>query len=199
MERRAISWVLILAVLVSFLNQRTVVSFAEGVEQKNQIKTDKVEMADTVTTLSIYYDDHIDIRGKKVDILDAGNPSSFQVGYGVEEQTPDPAVLCLEDDTLVAVGVGTAKVKIDGEIYEVEVTAAPISLLLLSGQSNMQGVNGNPSQSVICPIGQVYASFADGRILNRYTAEYLAPSALVLCQDLAQNKMRKTHRDEATA
>ena len=89
--------------------------------------------------MSMRYDDRMDMSGKTVEIIDAGEPTSYQVGYGVEENTQrDTAVVTLEGNTLIATGIGTALVEIDGGTYEVTVTAAPISLLLLAGQSNMQ-------------------------------------------------------------
>ena len=146
---------------------------AEAFADENKSEDDRKS-----TTLTMRYDDALDISGKTVKIIDRGKPSSFRVGYDVEEKIPDKAVIRKEGNKLIAAGVGTAKIDMDGDLYEVTVTAAPISLLLLSGQSNMQGVNGNPGQSIVCPDGQVYASFADGRLLNQYTAEYLAPSSL---------------------
>ena len=133
--------------------------------------------------LSLRYDDHYDVSGKTVEIVDAGTPTSYQVGYGVAEGTMDTAVVTLEGDTLVAAGIGTAMVRIDGVLYEVTVTAAPISLLLLIGQSNMRGSEGNADQSIVCPDGMVYATFGDDRgdsegIMNTANAAQFAASAL---------------------
>ncbi len=141
---------------------------------------DVVEAAETAfpKELTMLYDDRMNLAGKEVEILDAGIPDSYQVGYGVEKGTPDEAVLCLKEDTLVATGTGTAKIKVDGEACSVIVTAAPISLFLLIGQSNMEGMEGEPEQSIVCPDGWVYASFGDHLVMNRYTASYFAPSAL---------------------
>ena len=143
------------------------------------------EDPDAVTeSLSLRYDDHYDVTGKTVEIIDAGKPTSYQVGYGVEENAvPDTAVVILEGDTLVATGIGTAKVSIDGQLYEVTVEAAPISLLLLIGQSNMRGSEGNANQSIVCPDGMVYATYGDDRgadntAMTVSNATHFAPSAL---------------------
>ena len=134
--------------------------------------------------MSMRYDDHLDTSGKVVEIIDAGTPTSYQVGYGVEENKfLDTAVVTLKGNTLVATGIGTALVKIDGENYEITVTAAPISLLLLIGQSNMRGSEGNADQSIVCPDGMVYATFGDDRgdaegIMNVNNATNFAASAL---------------------
>ena len=136
------------------------------------------------SAMSMGYDDHMDLTGKMVKIIDAGAPTSYQVGYGVEENAVlDTAVVALKGNTLVATGIGTALVKIDGEAYEITVTAAPISLLLLIGQSNMRGSEGNADQSIICPDGMVYATFGDDRgdaegIMNVNNATNFAASAL---------------------
>ena len=134
-------------------------------------------------SLSLRYDDHYDVTGKVVEIIDAGTPTSYKVGYGVAEGTLDDAVVTLEGNYLVATGIGTAKVRIDGTLYEVTVTAAPISLLLLIGQSNMRGSEGNANQSIVCPDGMVYATYGDDRgadntAMTVNNATKFAPSAL---------------------
>ncbi len=132
-----------------------------------------------VESLTLRYDDRYDVTGKTVEILDAGKPSSWQVGYGVEEnKVPDTAVVTGEGNSLVATGIGTATVRIDGTVYEITVEAAPISLLLLAGQSNMQGIDGDPKQSVVCPEGMVYATYADRYKKTVADVTKFAPSAL---------------------
>jgi len=135
-------------------------------------------------SMSLRYDDHLDMSGKAVEIIDAGTPTSYQVGYGVEENTVlDTAVVTLEGDTLVATGIGTATVKVDGELHDITVTAAPISMLLLIGQSNMRGSEGNANQSIVCPDGMVYSTYGDDRgesntAMTVSNATRFAPSAL---------------------
>ena len=135
-------------------------------------------MAQTETKLTMYYDDHMDVSGRGAAIVDAGTPTSYQVGYGVAEDTPDTAVLTLDGDTLIATGAGTAQVKLDGVTYDVTVTAAPISLFLLIGQSNMEGAEGKAPQSVVCPDGQVYSTYVPGTTLKTDNAANYVPSAL---------------------
>ena len=180
--KRVFSWFLVAVLILSIGIHGKIVSAAEGkeknLEQEKAGGLEEVKETSFPAELSMYYDDHLDMSGKEIEIVDAGTPDSFQVGYGVEEGTPDEAVLRLDGETLIAVGIGSAKINVDGQECVVTVTAAPISLFLLAGQSNMEGLNGNPDQSIICPEGQVYESFGDVSILNRYTAAYLAPSAL---------------------
>ena len=129
-------------------------------------------------SMSLRYDDHVDMTGKTVETVDAGTPTSCKVGYGVAEGTPDDAVITLDGDTLIATGIGTAFVRIDGKLYEITVEAAPISLLLLIGQSNMQGSEGNADQSIVCPDGMVYSTYGDRYTMTVSNATNFAPSAL---------------------
>ena len=135
-------------------------------------------------SISLRYDDHYDVSGKTVEIVDAGKPTSYQVGYGVAENAVrDTAVVTLRGDTLIATGIGSATVKIDGVLHEVTVTAAPISLLLLIGQSNMRGSEGNANQSIVCLDGMVYSTYGDDRgedntAMTVSNATRFAPSAL---------------------
>ena len=133
---------------------------------------------------NLRFDDHVDLSGKTVEIIDAGAPTSYQVGYGVEENTVlDTAVVTLEGNKLVATGIGTARVNIDGVEYEINVTEAPISLMLVIGQSNARGSEGNAAQSIVCPDGMVYSTFGDDRgsdnaIMTEENAARFAASAL---------------------
>ena len=136
-----------------------------------------------LSNLHLRYDDHYDVTGKTVEIIDAGTPTSYKVGYGVADGTPDISVITLDGDTLIATGIGNAEVKIDGKVLDVQVTAAPISLILLAGQSNMRGSEGDPNQSIVCPDGMVYSIYGDDRgatntKLTVNTARQFAPSAL---------------------
>ncbi|MBR5289500.1 MAG: DUF4886 domain-containing protein, partial [Erysipelotrichaceae bacterium] len=132
-----------------------------------------------VEQMTIRYDDHLDMTGKTVQIIDAGTPTSYQVGYGVEENTVmDSAVVTLKDNTLVATGIGTAKVSVDNVVYDITVETAPISLILLAGQSNMQGIDGDANQSIVCPDGMVYSTYAHRYKIDIPDVSDYVPSAL---------------------
>ena len=177
--KKPMAFIIAVVMLVSVLSIVKIPAMADDVEQVEIINNN-----DNDNIENLKYDDHIDMTDKVVEIIDAGTPTSYQVGYGVEENAvPDIAVVTMEGDTLVATGIGTATVKIDGETYEITVTAAPISLLLLIGQSNMRGSEGNADQSIVCPDGMVYATFGDDRgdtegIMNINNATNFAASAL---------------------
>ena len=143
----------------------------------------KIITNDIAMPMTMKYDDRYDLTGKTVEIIDAGTPTSYKVGYGVAEGTLDDAVITLDGNQLIATGIGTAKVRMDGKLYEVTVEAAPISLLLLIGQSNMRGSEGNADQSIVCPDGMVYATYGDDRgadntAMTVANASNFAPSAL---------------------
>ncbi len=124
------------------------------------VKNYERKNGETSESLSMQYDDRYDVSGKTVEIVDAGKPTSQKVGYGVAEGILDDAVITLSGEKLVATGIGSAKVRIDRVLYEITVEAAPISLLLLIGQSNMEGMVGNANQSIANVDGQVYSTYA---------------------------------------
>ena len=105
--KKALSLILFLVMLLGMMPQFTLP--ARAVE--NIVEFDLENLR---------FDDHVDMTGKEVEIIDAGTPTSYQVGYGVGENAVlDTAVVTLEGDTLVATGIGTATVKVDGETYEI--------------------------------------------------------------------------------
>lgn len=130
--------------------------------------------------LRLRYDDHYDVTGMAVQIVDKGTPKSYQVGRDVKAGTPDTAVLTLSKDqnTLIATGVGTAEVEIDGVLYEVEVIPAPLSVFLLLGDENMVGEKGDQNKSIVIADGQVYSTYAPEEELNEFNAKEFVPSAL---------------------
>lgn len=79
--------VLALAMMVSLLPQMTLPARA-------------AESIDALDIEDLRIDDHVDMTGKEVEIVDAGTPTSYQVGYGVgENAVRDTAVVTLEGDT----------------------------------------------------------------------------------------------------
>ena len=93
--------------------------------------------------LSLQYDDHVDITGKSVQIIDAGTSN----------QGP---VLTLQGNELIATGVGTATVRMDGTTHTVTVEKAKINLIMIMGQSNSGNHFDNATSDVICQAGTAY-------------------------------------------
>ncbi len=127
--------------------------------------------------LQLLYDDRYTFD-KKITAVESVEITSRVSGT----QTADAAVLTQvtgNDQKVIATGTGKAKVTLEGgDVVEVEVKAAPISMLFLFGQSNSEGmilgVQADPaalarSQSVLCKEGTVYSTFAPAEITpNRY-------------------------------
>ncbi|MBR7098484.1 MAG: leucine-rich repeat protein, partial [Clostridia bacterium] len=92
--------------------------------------------------LSLRYDDHYDVTGKTVEIIDAGES--------------DNAVLALDGETLIATGIGSAKVRMDDLLYSVTVERAKLHLVMIMGQSNAGNHFANATSDVTCPPGTAY-------------------------------------------
>lgn len=107
--------------------------------------------------LSLRYDDRYDVTGRTVEILNAGTPISCLIQSSAEEAPiRDTAVVTLQDNTLVASGVGTAAVKLDGVEYTVEVSRAKIQLVAIMGQSNAGNHFDNATSDITCAPGTAY-------------------------------------------
>ncbi len=115
--------------------------------------------------------------------------------------TADTAVIkkksALDRDVGVACGVGTAKVTLkNGDVYNVTVEAAPISVFLLIGQSNTEGstvgsadpagCKADRDQSIVCEEGQIYSTYGWS---TKSHATYVAgiSSSVALSVSNAQN------------
>ncbi|MBQ5671787.1 MAG: hypothetical protein IIV43_05470, partial [Oscillospiraceae bacterium] len=88
-------------------------------------------------SLSLCYDDRYDVSGKTVEIVNGD-------------------AVTLKGDTLVATGIGTATVKIDGVLHEITVEKAKINLVMIMGQSNAGNHFANATSAVTCPPGTAY-------------------------------------------
>ena len=89
---------------------------------------------DTSKTISLQNDDYY-TAGSTVTLENAGTDI-------VANATGN--VLALDGNTIHAIGLGNAKVIIDGEAYTVTVTKAKVNIILVGGQSNATGeYNGN--------------------------------------------------------
>lgn len=160
---------------------------AEGIVSEvvvEHIPTEEVETT-TISTLSVeetlLYDDHVTLdtafegkyAGYTIQSISNQKVTSHQAAYdtgsGIREakHAMDEAVLRQEDSTLVAVGIGTAEMTLskgsERVVITVTVKPAPLTLLYLTGQSNMEGWCTKrvyyPEDSVLCPEGQVYSTY----------------------------------------
>ena len=139
-------------------------------------------------------------KGYVVAQVTAQTPTSTVVARGKDTKVKDKAVVQLNGDTnAVAVGVGTATAvmvksedlseartllssesgnarrSVDAVQVNLVVRPAPLTILFLAGQSNMEGYGSypgsgkkdgryyqHPEQSIVCPEGEVYSTYAPG-------------------------------------
>jgi len=118
--------------------------------------------------LDLRYDDRKTLKsitgksGGSVTILEETVTSK-----AVGTNSKDEHVIAYDADTssIIAVGTGTAKVLIGDSIYDITVTPAPISLLMITGHSVGIGEEGDKTQSVVVEAGQAYST-------HKYEAYY---------------------------
>ena len=84
----------------------------------------------------------------------------------VGTRTRDENVLVYQNGTLYAVGTGTATLTVNGQDYAVTVSAAPISLFMITGHSVGMGQEGNAAESILCEAGQVYSTYGRGASID---------------------------------
>ena len=132
---------------------------------------------ETNHTITMRYDDYLDVSSlgtigddaitdevvtsKKVQEKVTNNNSSVLKAYEFASETNDePDAHAIESvdegSTLHAVGTGTAKVTIGGQVYDVTVSPAPISMLAMLGQSNANGFYGTKDTNLVCERGTAY-------------------------------------------
>ena len=68
----------------------------------------------------------------------------------------DESVISLENNYLIASGIGEANIRIDGQLYTVNVQKAKINIVTIMGQSNAGNHFANATSDVTCPVGTAY-------------------------------------------
>ncbi len=176
--KRFVSVFLVCMVILSVMPMKDVIFTALASENEAQQTNDSQS-----NVIELKYGDRYSLEQfDGCDIVDSGVPTSYKVGYAVEENTPDDSVIKVQDNVLYAVGIGEGTVNLtcDGEVYTytVKVEKAPVSMFLLIGQSNMCGYEGNASKSVANENGQVYSTYGVSTYMTEENAEQFVPSAL---------------------
>lgn len=148
-----------------------IVAIFEQISQENSYSQNN-EVNGTVDQsmkLTLKYDDRYTFPDA-IESVKTISVTSKQAGTN----TPDTEVIrkksALDRDVGIACGVGTATVTLkNGDVYEVTVEKAPISVFLIIGQSNAEGstIGEDPlvygkalNQSIVCEPGQVYTTYA---------------------------------------
>ena len=128
-------------------------------------------------SLRLYYDDRFPVGEYQVSL---GDQQCDSKKAGTNE--PDDAVITQVDNQLIATGCGTcmATFSKEGVSYAVTitVTAAPISLVMVTGHSLGAGEKGDPAESVVCEAGQAYSTYAKAGDLAVDNASDFVPAAL---------------------
>ena len=134
----------------------------DPVDQNVSDTTEAEETTEPVdNTIKMFYDDRktpeelIGKAASSVEFKDQVVESDSIDGSG-----KDTEVLIYDNATnrIIATGVGTATVVADGVEYPVKVSAAPITIVLITGHSLGEGSQGNATESVVCEAGQVYST-----------------------------------------
>ena len=147
-------------------------------QQQTDIKDIVEDLPGYGETLTLQYDDYYNIsdliQGYKVKNIFQQNVTSYQVSGGNKTAWKDSAVLTKLSDTMIrATGTGSAIVQLDGTgnnsgetmLLQVVVEPAPLTLMFLLGQSNMEGMYDSEnlteelSHRVVCQPGTVYSTY----------------------------------------
>ena len=156
----------------------------EAVAAVNTLPGSSAQIADSgIHELTLRFDDRWTVsQGTEV----------LSLGVNMPDNPIDGAILRLDGGVIAVVGTGTTTVTFSSGEIRVTVLPAPISLLLLIGQSNMEGNEGDPACSIACPSGQAYSSYGpsspklakvigndrDIPLLTQDSADLLVPFAL---------------------
>lgn len=210
MIKRIFAFLLAIGMVLPLVACKTYDQASDG-ETNLQITDAPSDTQEDEGVLRLRYDDRYEFETDIEKIENIGVTSSA-VGGGRDE-----AVLRLADQEskrrVIACGTGTATVTLcDGTQKSVEVSPAPISVLLVLGQSNAEGVTLSDADvskqareaSVVCEEGQVYSTYAprdsqSGRyiggiaylkILDKDNGEHFVASSLTSNKNLAGGDLR---------
>ena len=123
--------------------------YEDGIKQKICTTCKEVMDEEVITfvhTLSLSYDDYIDVTNQTVTVIESCALSG----------NSNDAVVTLNNNYLVATNIGTAKIKINERLYAVTVKKAKINIVMIMGQSNAGNHFANATSDVTCPIGTAY-------------------------------------------
>ena len=168
------------------LNSVTAVS-TEVSEPADVLQTADTGMIANVpgTSLTLQYDDYYDIsnlvQGYRITHLFQEQVTSYQVSAGTKTGQKDNAVVTVLSDTLIhATGTGSVGLQLEGTgsdsgkmfLVNLVVEPAPLTVMYLLGQSNMEGMYDSGNQwkelghTVSCTPGTVYSTYLPTDIQN---------------------------------
>ena len=151
----------------------------EGVSSDKNIKIQE-------ESINLMYDDrysidtdlnHEEYQSYKIDQVKSLNRKSYSVRNGQVQSDLDEVLTKVSDEEVLASGVGTAELVLvpkdeengdavyDAIYVSVNVEPAPLTIMYLMGQSNMEGLCSSNTgfqlnKSVVCNAGTVYSTYA---------------------------------------
>ena len=155
--------------------------YAGGPEASaEELAAEEAEPVYSTYELTLRYDDrysfseHPQLSGYSITEIITDSVTSRQVSQGSVTSRSDTAAVMKNGNSvtdIIACGVGTATVILapsDGSQEPAKVTVtvepAPLTVLFIAGQSNAEGLcdgsGYHPENSVLCPEGQVYSTYA---------------------------------------
>ncbi|MCD8147136.1 MAG: hypothetical protein LUD84_07670 [Clostridiales bacterium] len=136
------------------------------------------DIYDSSTKISLSYDDRYTFSYKVTSIVSL-TITSKRVG----SSKSDTAVVKVDSSSskkIIACGCGTAVVTLsNGKTYGVKVSAAPISLLLIIGQSNAEGRPSSTSSSSLSTYKKQWIPSEEGQVYSTY-----APSTTTMYKQI---------------
>lgn len=135
------------------------------------------------------FDEHEEFAGYEIQRIEDATVDSYKVSKGIKTNSKDEHVLISGQDAkhdIIAAGTGSAKVILvpektveetdasdasdtaeqasDAIEVDISVEAAALTVMFLTGQSNMEGYSSDdigyhPEDSVVCEAGQVYSTY----------------------------------------
>lgn len=137
-------------------------------------------------SINLMYDDrysidtdlnHEEYQSYKIDQVKSLNRKSYSVRNGQVQSDLDEVLTKVSDEEVLASGVGTAELVLvpkdeengdavyDAIYVSVNVEPAPLTIMYLMGQSNMEGLCSSNTgfqlnKSVVCNAGTVYSTYA---------------------------------------
>ena len=169
----------------------------------------------SVKKISLKYDDE-EFAGYEIQRIEDETVDSYKVSEGRKTNSKDEHVLISGQDAkhdIIAAGTGSAKVilvpektaeetdasdtaeqALDAIEVDISVEAATLTVMFLSGQSNMEGYSSDdtgyhPEDSVVCEAGQVYSTYVP---TNRRTIQHTAvPQSINGCRAICVMRERK--------
>ena len=116
---------------------------------------------DGIEYTEMYYDDRVNVRdligftSSDIEIKDQKVTSKV---IGTDEADSDVIIYEEKTGRIIAVGTGTAVLVVGETEFNIRVSAAPITLAIITGHSQGYGSQGSKNQTVVCEPGQAYGT-----------------------------------------